>query len=284
MRFGLTTTNGLFLNASPHTTPARSGKSISLRETWMSLFEAQQFSGITKIEAHQLVAEIELWGAKPSVIRDIFKILANKPAEQPKPSESVPGILLDGYEFGVVDTVFRKLDMNDMRLFFIGKHTDCCEWVGGGYEGYNGTPKDVYETRKSDFYVIEDTQTGEILAHSWVWRGTNGDLVFDGFETSKQSDVTSEDIYRAINLAIERFKDIEFDPYQIRNVYLGKCGTYVSDLKSLFPKAMVTHATPIIRTEIGANIHNNEPSLLHVGSVGTIPRSRSLVERKMDNL
>lgn len=276
LRFGLNASNGLFLNASPHTSPSREGKSISLKQTWLKLFELQEYSELEQNQANQLIDEVARWEASPSVIKAIFDILSNKPETLPSFGERVPNIEINGQKYGLGDTTFKKLNTDDMRIFFIGKHTDCCEWVGGNYFGYNETPRNVYETRESDFYIIEDNKTQEILAHSWVWRSVHGDIVFDGFEAPPSSDFSLINLSFLMEEVMDKLRDPEFSHYEIENLFLGKCGGNVAGANDLFPDRPLMHAKAIIKEHIGANTRDDKPHLLYLGSVKSMKAEPNL--------
>ena len=269
LRFGLKATNSLFLNASPYTTPSREEKSISLRQTWMSLFEVQEYSGMTQEQAGQLVDEVERWSADPKTLTKILDILRERAPEEAPVYMQVPDFELDGEEYGVPGTRFRRMGTDDMRIFFLGKHTDCCEWVGGGYEGYRDTSKDVFQTRMSDFYIIEDEQDGEIVAHTWAWRTEDGGLVFDGFEGFEHQGLDTAMIISVVNQAIERLFEPDMDKYEVTDVYLGKCALRLNEeVKMHFFSNEVVDARQLLRIRIGANGMSSEPSLRKVGYVG----------------
>jgi len=278
LRFGLNASNGLFLNASPYTSPSREGKSISLKQTWLKLFELQEYSGLNLNQANQLVDEVERWGATPSVIKTIFDILSNKPEYLPPFEDSIPEIEVDGEKYNLPGTNFKKLSTEDMRIFFIGKHTGCCEWVGGNYSGYNETPRDVYETRESEFYVVEDNETQEILAHSWVWRSVCGDIVFDGFEAPDGSNFSLANLYQLLQIIRDEFQSQEFSHYKMQNLFLGKCGGSLINANDMFSSHPSIHAKPIIKAYIGANVHDETAHLLHLG---TLNRGRTGLEHTL---
>jgi hypothetical protein len=95
-------------------------------------------------------------------------------ARKPKSLEMCPGLMQDldwgGY-------TFRKLDHDDPTGLFLGLLTDCCQHLHAA-----GAPCALHGWQKASgaFYVVE--YKGRIIAQSWAWRGTKGELVFDSIE------------------------------------------------------------------------------------------------------
>lgn len=185
---------------------------------------------------------------------------------KPRISERVPDFELQGDSFGIEGTTLKRLSAEDMRLFFMGKYTDCCEWVGGQYAGYNATPEHVYIDRTSDYYVLEDDYNGDILAHSWVWRANNGDLVFDGFEIAPDFFMEAENIQLIMSDVVSKLTDDKFLQYEIGNVFLGRCSLKVKEMDITFKDVFKTHALPMLGKEIGANVHDKDPHLKYIGN------------------
>lgn len=123
-----------------------------------------------------------------------------------------PEIRIEGAKFGINGGVFRRLPYDDPRFAFVGNFTLCCEKVGGELEM---NVEHALKTFQSAFYVVENAD-GEIIAHSWAWLSEEGDLVFDGFEGSREFKYGNlRDLLDCIcNAPDEVF----------RNAMLGQCG------------------------------------------------------------
>lgn len=71
------------------------------------------------------------------------------------------------------------LDKKDPINLYIGEYTSCCQKLGGFgdsvcREGWNDT--------ESVNYVFRSSTSGVIVAHMWVWRDINNNLVIDSIE------------------------------------------------------------------------------------------------------
>lgn len=71
------------------------------------------------------------------------------------------------------------LDKKDPINLYIGEYTSCCQKLGGFgnsvcQEGWNDT--------ESVNYVFRSSTSGAIVAHMWVWRDINNNLVIDSIE------------------------------------------------------------------------------------------------------
>ena len=265
LRFGISQVNPLFTMAAPYIAPVRRNKSISLRDTWAEIFRVYEHSGLSECQGQQLIDEIVKWNASSRTVKDILTITSVERCET-EVDESVPDFEISGDNFGIDGTTLKKLSPDDMRLFFMGKYTNCCEWVGGDYAGYNATPEHVYLDRTSDYYILEDNYTGDILAHSWVWRANNGDLVFDGFEIAPDFFMDAEYVKMIMEEVLTELLKDKYDPYEIGNVFLGKCGAGIKEMEVAFKDVFMTQALPLLGKQIGANVHDGEAHLRYMGN------------------
>jgi hypothetical protein len=265
LRFDLAAVNPLFTTASPHISPVKQNKTISLRDTWARLFTVYEHIGLSAKQSAQLVEEVVKWNVNSRVVKNILTVTSIK-KHKTEIDERVPDFRIDGDIFGIESTTLKKLRSDDMRLFFIGKYTDCCEWIGGQYAGYNATPEHVYLERTSDYYILEDNYTGDILAHSWVWRSNENDIVFDGFELSKNFFMDSEHVRMIMNAIVETLGSDDCSSYKIGNVFLGKCDIGIKEVDLIFKDAFRTHALPLLGQQIGANVHSDEKHLKYIGN------------------
>jgi hypothetical protein len=143
------------------------------------------YSGVTNVQVALLAFGHNLTQAQ---FEDYQRV-----ARKPKSLEMCPGLTrelsLDGYEF-------RKLDHDDPTGLFLGLITDCCQHLHAA-----GAPCALHGWQKPSgaFYVIE--YKGRIVAQSWAWRGSKGELVFDSIEGLGGYD--TEKIARLYELASE---------------------------------------------------------------------------------
>lgn len=265
LKFGLKPINGLFCLASPHIKPLRDGKSISLKHTWALFLKHKSPANFSEVRSDSLHRMVTEWKVRPEVLKKIFDTVSAQ-NETPLPlNQTVPSFVIDGREFDYEGAVLRKIDKDDMRLFFLGRYTNCCERIDGVFEACRATSKHVLMTGKSDFYVITDKKTDEIRAHSWVWRANNGSLVFDGFESSPGSGLSPENIMLAVQASIEHLSRPEYRKFALRDVYLGRCSSSLDEVRTKLQTSF-THAAPLIQDwEAGYNI-SKDPTLAYIGS------------------
>lgn len=119
-------------------------------------------------------AEASKWGVDESQYKDFEDIYAAG-LKVPEPFDSSKR-----FEFG--NYCGRFLPREDVRTGFFGGHTNCCQHFNGvGNECAISTVKDPY----SQLFVIENKESGKIVAGSWVWENTEGthrDVCFDNIE------------------------------------------------------------------------------------------------------
>ncbi len=266
LQYGLQATNPLFSTAAKYIRPVKNRHSISLRDSWAEILKVEDVVTMNKESASQLIQEIQRWKLNPREVRILLDVLS-LPRQKPKIEKTVPDIELDGRSFDMGYARFRKLDADDMRMFFIGKYTNCCEWVGGEYFGYNATPEHAYKERTSNFYVVEDKEDGSILAHSWVWRGSNGDLVFDGFESATGSSFRVETIIKIMDCVVSSLANESYAEYKIGNVFLGKCKhAFMDSINAHYKDGYRMKASELMDEKIGANTQNDFPHLIYIGN------------------
>jgi ankyrin repeat protein len=100
----------------------------------------------------------------------------------PAPNSQIPDIRIDGDAFDKPGYVLRKLESGDVKGLLLGEFTDCCQHIAGqGSE----CAEHGFLSSHGGFYVVEKQETGEITGQSWVWRGKDGELVLDSFESLK---------------------------------------------------------------------------------------------------
>ena len=264
LQHGKTLVNGLFFYASEWVSPSRIGKSISLKDTWQSYFCLSNGFDFDDATQFQITKEIEKWNPSPRHIQKLFAVLSQG-QEHPILARQVPDIYLTEEETNIPGVVFKKTDRQDMRNFFMGKYTDCCEWVGGKHDNYNTSPEHAFFTGESGYFIFEDTKTGDVIAHSWAWRSNYGDLIFDGFESRSKKLLSCDELLVTLDLVLERLAGEEFNDYEINKVYLGSSGASFSDLNKM-SNCFRSHAKPLFDFQIGPNMQSELPSLILIQS------------------
>ncbi|HCS22701.1 MAG TPA: ankyrin repeat domain-containing protein [Alphaproteobacteria bacterium] len=103
-------------------------------------------------------------------------------ADAAKPGTHIPDIRISGEDFGKRGYTFAKLPDGDVRGLLLGEFTDCCQSICG-----NGHDCAVHGflSPQGGFYALTDEKSGNIVAQSWAWRGTKGELVLDSLESLK---------------------------------------------------------------------------------------------------
>lgn len=93
--------------------------------------------------------------------------------------KNIPDLKIDGAEFGKEGAKLYRLPKGDPRGLFLGEATDCCQSIGNvGRE----CAEHGFSSKNGGFYVVTDAKD-KIIAQSWAWRGTNGEMVLDSLET-----------------------------------------------------------------------------------------------------
>jgi len=108
----------------------------------------------------------------------------------------------------------RYLDKLDPRGWFLGDITNCCQTVGNV-----GSECAVAGMKDSDkgFLVVEDDK-GTIIAQSWTWVDTKGNLVLDSIESKGLSSVQ---LYRAADV-IKEWSVVAKQTLFVDKVLIGK--------------------------------------------------------------
>ena len=103
-----------------------------------------------------------------------------------KKSDRLPDIFIDGNDIGFPNYYMQKLAPDDPRGLVLGKLTNCCQYVGNEYS--HSCVEHGMTSENSAFYVWKRktnnkiTDKDPIVAQSWTWLGTEGNIVFDSFE------------------------------------------------------------------------------------------------------
>jgi hypothetical protein len=107
-----------------------------------------------------------------------------------KASDDLPDI---NFEFSVDSHNYRfeKLQPGDLNGLFLGKMTDCCQFIDGHGQQ---CAIDGFTREDAGFYVIRD-EKGRIKAQSYAWIGVVDDgsmdaIIFDSFEYLKEAKET----------------------------------------------------------------------------------------------
>ncbi len=96
-----------------------------------------------------------------------------------KPGGAIPAITIQGAAFNKDGYTFLRLPDGDIRGLALGDFTACCQHIGGFGDEYT---KHGFLSPQAGFYAITDNKTDQIVAQSWAWRGTKGELVLDSLE------------------------------------------------------------------------------------------------------
>lgn len=97
-----------------------------------------------------------------------------------KPAGIIPEITIPGADFDKDGYTFVRLPDGDIRGLALGDFTACCQHIGGHGEKYT---QHGFLSPDAGFYAVTDNKTDAIVAQSWAWRGTKGELVLDSLES-----------------------------------------------------------------------------------------------------
>lgn len=113
--------------------------------------------------------------------REAIAAYKKKYGDKLKPGNRIPAVTIDGAMFGKDGYKFYKLPDGDVRGLLLGEFTDCCQHMAGqGSE----CAEHGFLSEDSGFYVVADAANdNKIVAQSWAWRGTKGELVLDSLES-----------------------------------------------------------------------------------------------------
>ena len=126
--------------------------------------------------------EAEYMAAITALDAYTYTISETSLAKKRFPNSQIPDIRIDGERFDKPGYVLRKLESGDPKGLLLGEFTDCCQHIAG--QGRECT-EHGFISPNGGFYVVEKEATGEITGQSWVWRGQQGELVLDSFESLK---------------------------------------------------------------------------------------------------
>lgn len=200
LRWGRFPTNILFNRACHEIAPQKIGNSISLKEAEMGIqghntnISRSQYQTIVELSRKFRVA-----GYRTAKMIELFTRRAHDPD---KPD--LPDLTISGSEFGLPNTIFRRLPHDDPRQLFLGKYARCCEWAGSGHDA---TIKDALLFGKSAFYAVEETKTQNILAYSWWFRSEDGTLNNEGFVSSENSKFQRSNMFQLIEAIAKQIKE-----------------------------------------------------------------------------
>lgn len=96
-----------------------------------------------------------------------------------KPVGVIPAITIQGAAFNKDGYTFARLADGDIRGLALGDFTACCQHIGGFGDEYT---KHGFLSPQAGFYAVTNNKTDQIVAQSWAWRGTKGELVLDSLE------------------------------------------------------------------------------------------------------
>lgn len=259
---------------SIHTSPIRhANKAINSAATtyYWSFLKHKNFliekHGLTEQQAYKFFLRVANEAKKhrhvtPKIFNNAFETFIDPPINQiPPDHKSVPNFQIDGKEFGMTGCIFKRLDYNDPRILFIGAYTNCCERYSEKRPNITSSIVHALETRESAFYVVEDA-AGKILTHSWVWKGSKGDLCFDGFEsypekfklknlknltTAIQNHLKPKNSFeKGYALLKSTFSKNSLDSYNINGVFIGTSANHLEteqifiNSKTLFDKFTIS--------------------------------------------
>lgn len=124
------------------------------------------------IRDEDFAEEAARWGVDVDEYEDMESRFLRATDKKAKTGDTIPSAdVVSG------DLRLFKLEYDDPRGLFVGRHTACCQ--APGLEGESCAWYGV-ESPDSVFYAVEDP-TGAIIAQSWVWRHQDV-LVYDNIE------------------------------------------------------------------------------------------------------
>lgn len=150
---------------------------------------------------------------------------------EPAPEWGVPDIRFDCAPLGLPGYRLAKFSYDDPRILFMGYYTGCCEKVG---DDFQETIFHALRTKRSGFYTL--MKDDEIRAHSWVWRGKEGQLVIDGWE-SKDPSINTQNMDWVTHKVADILSRPQYEKYDICDVLLGVSGLHLDPEKNLNPAA-----------------------------------------------
>lgn len=223
VQHGLDGVNSAFYKIGPHMKPVKRGLRVSLPATQFA-FAAQTTDNpalVQKLETLFTVAES--FGKNDRELERAWNAYCGRRTPMTvRRDQTLPDIVIEGSKFGLPDTVFRKLDKDDPRILFVGDYTNCCERVTDAKNNLERNVVAAIHSETCGYYVVERGDT--IIAHSLAYRGTNQELVFDGFESNQREFRKNdyENLAQAISTHVKEEK-----PLNIYRVLVGECAQHL---------------------------------------------------------
>ncbi len=191
---------------------------ISLRLTRDTLSKTAYSRKDESLELAELCFDLEIPENIFNLALDIWLSATTETSEE---EYLIPSLSINCASIGLPDYRLEKMSYEDPRILFLGEYTGCCEKIG---DYFQGTIIDALETRKSGFYVL--MKDDEIMCHSWVWRGDEGQLIIDGFETMDET-ITSENLSFLLDLISKELSDPYYHDCRISDVNIGVSATHL---------------------------------------------------------
>lgn len=245
-------TQNLFFKHSPYMNPEQSkGGGISLLKTeFRAAMRSQE-----KLHTPQKLEKIFDLAVRFDKNLDEFNrvlIAANAPKKVPTLAlaQTLPNIILPGDLFGMEDCVFHKLSRHDPRILYIGDYDESCERVS---DSPANLERNVVAATQSDlhaFYAVE--RYGEIIAHSWAYRGMSSELVFDGFESREENfnrynlQCLLEALHNELDTKAGPMHDVDCN-----GIILGLCRDHLEPLREALPNYLFVKIRPHYLNGVG---------------------------------
>jgi len=247
---GMVSVNDRFFNYAAQMKPQFNGSGFySMIKTDFYFAVLKEHCRIPQDRLEALCALSVKFHKKPTEIKRILEYAAREPDTRPiTPRYFLPPICIDGSEFGIEGTLFRKLPPDDPRILFLGDFTGCCERVTDTKNNLEATVASASYTKRNAFYVVERGK--DILAHSWSWRGRQGEWVLDGFE-SKEANFQQQALNRLIEAILSRFENSDPPLYGINGIFIGTCADHLSKIDTPFGRYEPDDIQPSAMEKIG---------------------------------
>lgn len=182
-RYAFDEIHPLFTRGAPYFSPRGEAGSVVTLNTIRLRTAFVEAEGSKDPGVREVISLCKIFNLSLKKSLKALEIFAQKSFAPPPPEFELPEITIAGEEFGFPGTTFLKIPDGDPRILFMGRFTECCEWFGSSYASFNSTSKHALTTNQSGFYCVVDNATQTPLVHSWAWRGIEGSLNFDGFES-----------------------------------------------------------------------------------------------------
>lgn len=218
----------LFYIDSPFIDPVRNHGRISLKMTEFQS-TAREFGNIDlgiRNEISNLSRTFNLSMNEHARALDIYSKKSNKPQKK------IPPLIVQGHSFNLSGATFHRLDHNDPRKLFLGHYTGCCEKISDETDNIENTIEHSFRTAQSEFYVV--SKNDNILAHSWAWRGKQDELVFDGFETKRNSGFHAGTMTQLLKQVRKQIEAPQFTSYGLKDLFIGQCTSHLEETRKDF--------------------------------------------------